>query len=494
MALYKKSAVQLSEMLRKKECSSAEICMSILKRIKETECKIGAYITICDDIMAQAECIDRRRASGEELHLLAGIPIGLKDNISLKGVRNTCASRILENYIPPYDAYVTQKLKKAGMIITGKLNMDEFAMGFSTENSYFKKTANPINTDYVPGGSSGGCAAAVMSGETIMALGSDTGGSVRQPSAFCGAVGFKPTYGRVSRYGLTAFASSLDQIGTVCRDVSDTALLMSLISGYDKMDMTSANRAYPDLLSSLNADIRGLRIGVPCEYFGEEINDEVKESVHRAVKLFESKGAVIKNISLPSTKYAVNAYYIISSAEASSNLARYDGVRYGFRAEECESLADMYRKSRSMGFGYEVKRRIMLGTFVLSSGYYDEYYKKADNARRMTKQELLTAFEDCDVLVTPTYPAAAFRFGRNREDTLRLYSDDICTIPASLAGIPAVSIPCGVTKEGLPIGMQLMGRPFSEGMLLNTAYAYEKNTGGFGYISEKAMTGGLQNA
>lgn len=494
MELYKKSAAQLSEMQRKRECSSAEICRSVLDRITETEGRIGAYITLCDDVMAEAERIDNRRAAGEELHPLAGIPIALKDNISLKGVRHTCASRMLENFVPPYDAFVTRKLKKAGMIITGKLNMDEFAMGSSTENSYFKKTANPINTDYVPGGSSGGSAAAVMSGESIMALGSDTGGSVRQPAAFCGAVGFKPTYGRVSRYGLTAFASSLDQIGTVCRDVRDTALLMSLISGYDKMDMTSANREYPDLLSSLSDDIRGLRIGVPCEYFGNEISDDVRENVHKAIKLFESKGAVVKNISLPCTKYAVNAYYIISSAEASSNLARYDGARYGFRAEECESLSDMYRKSRSMGFGSEVKRRIMLGTFVLSSGYYDEYYKKADNARQMIKQELLSAFEYFDVLITPTYPVSAFRFGEHREDVLRLYSDDICTVPASLAGIPALSIPCGITKEGLPIGMQLMGRPFSEKLLLEAACAYEKNTGGFGYISEKAMSGGLNNA
>lgn len=493
MALYKKSAAQLSEMLRKKECSSAEICRSVLERTQKIEGKIGAYITLCDDIMDQAERIDNRRASGEELHPLAGVPIGLKDNISLKGVKNTCGSRILENYIPPYDAYVTKKLKKAGMIITGKLNMDEFAMGSSTENSYFKRTANPINTNYVPGGSSGGCTAAVMSGETIMALGSDTGGSVRQPSAFCGAVGFKPTYGRVSRYGLTAFASSLDQIGTVCRDVSDTALLMSLISGYDKMDMTSANRAYPDLLKNNKTEVCGLRIGIPYEYFGDKISDKVKESVQSAIKLFESMGANVKNISLPSTKYAVNAYYIISSAEASSNLARYDGVRYGFRAAEYDSLSDMYLKSRSIGFGYEVKRRIMLGTFVLSSGYYDKYYKKADNARNLIKRELLTAFEDCDIIITPTYPTSAFKFGAHRDNSLRLYSDDICTVSASLSGIPAVSIPCGVTKEGLPIGMQLMGRPFSEELLLSAAYAYEKNTGGFNYISKMSMTGGQAN-
>lgn len=491
MSLYKKSAAKLSEMLRKGECSSAEICSSVIERTRAAEDSIGAYITLCDDIMKQAELIDKRLASGEELHPLAGIPIGLKDNISTKGIRTTCASRILENYVPPYDAYVTQKLKKAGMIITGKLNMDEFAMGSSTENSYFKKTANPINTDYVPGGSSGGCAATVMSGEAVMALGSDTGGSVRQPSAFCGAVGFKPTYGSVSRYGLIAFASSLDQIGTVCRDVKDTALLISLISGHDKMDATSAYREYPDYFSRLHTDISGMRIGVPSEYFGRETDDEVKESVQRAIRLFEANGAVIKSISLPNTKYAVNAYYIISSAEASSNLARYDGVRYGFRAEECGSLSDMYTKSRSQGFGDEVKRRIMLGTFVLSSGYYDKYYKKADNARRIIKQDFMNAFGECDIIAAPTYPAAAFKFGSHRESPLKLYSNDICIVPASLAGIPAVSIPCGLTKEGLPVGMQLMGKPFSEELLLNAAYAYEKIEGGFGYISDKTLSGGL---
>lgn len=478
MSLYKKSGAELSKMLRRKECSSVEICKSILQRIDFIENKTNAYITICNDILQQAEKVDNKLSAGEELHPLAGIPIALKDNISTKGIRTTCASKMLKDYIPPYDAYVTTKLKNAGVIITGKLNMDEFAMGSSTETSFFGKTSNPYNKDFVPGGSSGGCAAAVVSGEAIMSLGSDTGGSVRQPAAFCGAVGLKPTYGSVSRYGLIAFASSLDQIGPICRDVKDTAMLYSLICGHDKMDATSAFREYTDFGSHLYNNVHGLRIGVPCEYFGNEIDDEVKESVIQAINLFKKYGADIKSISLPNTKYAVNAYYIISSAEASSNLARYDGVRFGYRSEEYESLSDMYTKTRSKGFGREVKYRIMLGTFALCSGYYDEYYQKAINIRNAIRNEFIQCFTECDVIITPTYPSTAFRAYKHKNNVTKLYTNDFCTVPASLAGIPAISVPCGYSSEGLPIGMQIMGNHFSEELLLNTAYTYETLSGG----------------
>lgn len=490
MSLYKKSASELSQMLISRKCSSVEICSSVIERISFTEKKLGAYITVCDDIMEQAAAADRKISAGENLHALAGIPIGIKDNISTKGIKTTCASKMLENYNPPYDAYVIKKIKKAGMIITGKLNMDEFAIGSSTENSYYKKTCNPHNRLYVPGGSSGGCAAAVMSGEAVMTIGSDTGGSIRQPSAFCGAVGLKPTYGSVSRNGLIAFASSLDQIGPLCRNVKDTAMLYSLICGHDCGDATSAKRDYTDFSENLCSDVSNICIGIPEEYFGDEADDCVRESVLKAVKLLESKGASLKRISLQNTKYAVNTYYIISSAEASSNLARYDGVRYGYRAENFDGLTDMYVKSRSQGFGSEVKRRIMLGTFVLSSGYYDEYYKKANNIRRMIKQDFIEAFKECDLIITPTYPSTAFRLNERKDNFLKLYADDMYTVPASLADIPAINIPCGYDADGLPIGMQIMGKPFSEQIILNTAYAYETICGGFNYMSDKFMFGG----
>lgn len=481
-------------MLKSRQCSSVEICSSIIERINITEEKLGAYITVCNDIMEQAAAADRKISAGGNIHALTGIPIGIKDNISTKGIKTTCASKMLENYTPPYDAYVIKKIKKAGMIITGKLNMDEFAIGSSTENSYYKKTCNPHNGMYVPGGSSGGCAAAVMSGEAVMTIGSDTGGSVRQPSAFCGAVGLKPTYGSVSRNGLIAFASSLDQIGPLCRNVKDTSMLHSLICGHDYSDATSSMRDYADFSENLCTDVRNICIGIPEEYFGDEADDCVKESVMTAVKLLESKGASLKRISLKNTKYAVNAYYIISSAEASSNLARYDGVRYGYRAEHFDGLTDMYVKSRSQGFGSEVKRRIMLGTFVLSAGYYDEYYKKANNTRRLIKQEFNEAFKECDVIITPTYPGTAFRLNERKDNFLKLYADDMYTVPASLAGIPAISIPCGYSADGLPIGMQIMGRPFSEQKLLDIAYAFETISGGINYMSDKFMSGGGHNA
>ena len=466
-------------MLRKRECSAAEICKDTLARIHVAEDRIGAYITQCEDVMQQAQKVDKALAAGEVLHPLAGIPVAVKDNISTKGIRTTCASRMLEHYVPPYDATVIEKLRRAGMILIGKTNLDEFAMGASTETSYFKKTHNPHNTEYVPGGSSGGSAAAVAAGETILALGSDTGGSVRQPAAFCGIVGLKPTYGSVSRYGLIAYASSLDQIGAMGRSVHDTAMLYSLICGYDKMDATSVQKSYPDFAAACSADIRGLRIGVPKEYFGDNVHPAVQAAVWKGIRLLERGGAVVKEISFPSMEYAVNAYYIIASAEASSNLARYDGVRYGFRAEKTDSLTDMYVKTRSLGFGDEVKRRIMLGTFVLSTECYDAYYKKALLMQRRIKQEFADAFQMCDVLITPVYPTAAFQPGALAEHPLMRYTGDICTVPANIAGLPAISVPCGMTEQGLPIGMQITGPHFAEQTILNAAYAYETLCGGF---------------
>ena len=378
MRLYEKTASELSEMLKNKECSAVELCNDVLARINETENKIGSYVTVAEESAKEnAKKIDKAMAAGEKLHPLAGIPIGIKDNISTKGIRTTCSSKMLENYVPPFDATVMNKINNAGMTVLGKMNMDEFAMGSSTETSYMHLTRNPYNTECVPGGSSGGSAAAVAAGEAILTLGSDTGGSIRQPAALCGVVGMKPTYGSVSRYGLVAFASSLDQIGPLGKSVKDVAMLQSLICGHDRYDATSKNIEYPDYAAALKENAKSLKIGIPKEYFGEGIDSQVKESVMKAVKEFELQGAVIKEISLPSTEYAINTYYIIASAEASSNLARFDGVKYGYRTSEYDGLVDMYEKTRSEGFGDEVKRRIMLGTFVLSSGYFDAYYKKA---------------------------------------------------------------------------------------------------------------------
>lgn len=372
MRLYEKTASELSEMLKNKECSAVELCNDVLARINETENKIGSYVTVAEESAKEnAKKIDKAMAAGEKLHPLAGIPIGIKDNISTKGIRTTCSSKMLENYVPPFDATVMNKINNAGMTVLGKMNMDEFAMGSSTETSYMHLTRNPYNTECVPGGSSGGSAAAVAAGEAILTLGSDTGGSIRQPAALCGVVGMKPTYGSVSRYGLVAFASSLDQIGPLGKSVKDVAMLQSLICGHDRYDATSKNIEYPDYAAALKENAKGLKIGIPKEYFGEGIDSQVKESVMKAVKEFELQGAVIKEISLPSTEYAINTYYIIASAEASSNLARFDGVKYGYRTSEYDGLVDMYEKTRSEGFGDEVKRRIMLGTFVLSSGYFD---------------------------------------------------------------------------------------------------------------------------
>ncbi len=480
MELFENSAAKLSEMLNNKEISSVELTKSVFERIKDTDDKVNAYLTLDEEnALNKAAEVDKKRAAGEKLSPLAGIPIGIKDNISTKGLRTTCASRMLEGYEPPFDASVMTKLREADAVVTGKLNMDEFAMGSSTETSYFKKTKNPFDLERIPGGSSGGSAAAVAAGEAVLALGSDTGGSIRQPASYCGVVGLKPTYGAVSRYGLVAFASSLDQIGPLGRTVEDVAMLQSQICGHDKMDATSAYREYPDYVGLLSEDVSGLRIGIADEYFGEGVSDEVKTAVMNAVGELEKRGAQVKHVSLPSTDYALSSYYIISSAEASSNLARFDGVRYGFRAKEYDGLVDMYEKTRSQGFGAEVKRRIMLGTFVLSSGFYDAYYKKAKLMQRRISAEFSEVFKEVDVIAAPTVPTTAFRIGQNMDDPLKMYATDICTVTVNIAGLPAISVPCVHEDGRLPIGLQLIGDRFAEDKLLSTAYAYEKTVGGF---------------
>ena len=480
MNLYEKTASELSLMLKNKEISSVELTESVFDRIDSVEDKVNAYVTLNkEEALETAKAVDEKRANGDELSDLAGIPMGIKDNISTKGLRTTCASKMLENYVPPFNATVMNKLSDAGAVVTGKLNMDEYAMGSSTENSFFGATKNPFDLVRIPGGSSCGSAAAVAACDVVVSLGSDTGGSIRQPAAYCGVVGLKPTYGAVSRFGLVAFASSLDQIGPLGKSVEDVAMVQSIINGHDKMDATSAYRDYTDLRANLNSDVKGLKIGLPKEYFGEGIDAEVKDAVYSAVKELEKQGAIIKEIELPSTDYALSAYYIISSAEASSNLARFDGVRYGYRAENYDGLIDMYERTRSEGFGDEVKRRIMLGTFVLSSGFYDAYYGKAKLLQRRISAEFNNAFADVDVIAAPTVPSTAFKIGENIGDPLKMYATDICTVTVNIAGLPAVSVPCGFDSKKLPVGLQLIGNKFTEQKLLNTAYAYEKISGGF---------------
>ena len=480
MKLYEYNAFELSEMLRKREISSVELTASVLDRADEVDGKVNAYLKTDRELsLKSAEKADKLIASGEAKSRLAGIPVGIKDNISTAGILTTCASKMLENYVPVFNATVIEKLNAAGAVITGKLNMDEFAMGSSTENSFFKTTKNPFDLTRVPGGSSGGSAAAVSCGEAVIALGSDTGGSIRQPASLCGVVGLKPTYGSVSRYGLVAFASSLDQIGPFGRCVKDVALLQDEIQGHDKMDATSAARSYPSLYDSLSGDVAGLKIGIPSEYYGEGVKPEVAEAVMNCVSELEKRGAKAVPISLPSTKYALSAYYIIACAEASSNLARFDGVKYGYRAKDCDGLIDMYEKTRSEGFGREVKRRIMLGTFVLSSGYFDAYYKKAKLLQKRIAKEFEDAFKTVDVIVTPTSPSEAFKIGDKVSDPLEMYKADICTVTVNIAGLPAVSVPCGYSEAGLPYGMQIIGRKFDEKTVLNLAYAHETAFGGF---------------
>lgn len=482
MELYELTASELSGMLRKKECSAVEITRSVLGRIDAVEDKVEAYVTVtADQALAQAAAVDEKLAKGEALGALAGIPVGVKDNICTKDVLTTCSSKMLYNFVPPYNATVMDKLLAADAVMVGKCNMDEFAMGSSCENSYFKKTKNPRDLTCVPGGSSGGSAAAVAAGEAVVSLGSDTGGSIRLPASYCGVVGLKPTYGSVSRFGLVAFASSLDQIGPFGRSVADTAALYQVLCGYDSHDATSAYREYSDFAVTPNC--KGMRIGIPKEYFGPGVKDEVREKVMAAAKLLEENGAVLKEVSLPSTDYALSAYYIISSAEASSNLARFDGVKYGYRTENYTSLLDMYEKTRSEGFGDEVKRRILLGTFVLSSGYYDAYYKRAKLLQKQIQAEFADVFAECDVLLTPTGTDTAFHLGENSNDPVAMYANDICTVTVNIAGLPAISLPCGTAANGLPLGMQLIGPKFAEERLLNISAKYEELVGGFGSIA-----------
>lgn len=453
-----------------------ELTKATLKRIAGIEDKIHAYVTITEDIaLRQAEEADDCIRSGN-ITPLTGVPVLIKDVICTKGIRTTCSSKMLENFIPPYDATVMKKLKAQKTVILGKGNMDEFAMGSSTEHSAFFPTYNPWDLSRVPGGSSGGAAAAVVSNEAIYAIGSDTGGSIRQPAGFCSVVGLKPTYGRVSRFGLVAFASSLDQIGPITKDVTDCALVMNAIAGYDPMDSTSVSYPVPDYTSCLNRDLKGLRIGIPKEYFVEGMQEGVKSALEAAIKKLKELGAEIdREVSLPSTKYALAAYYIVAPSEASANLARYDGVKYGFSEQKASSVIEAMERTRQLGFGSEVKRRIMLGTYALSAGYYDAYYLKAQKVRTLIKQEFEQAFEKYDALVTPTSPTVAFKLGEKLEDPMQMYLSDVCTLPINIAGVPAVSIPAGFA-HGLPIGMQIMGKPFNEETMLRIAFAYEQAT------------------
>lgn len=472
MQVYELTAGQVQKLLAKGELSAAEVLEAAAERIEKTEPVIKAFITTTleEARRAAAKLDAERKFSG-----LAGIPCGIKDNICTAGILTTCGSRILSNFIPPYDATVIRLLKEQGAVIAGKLNMDEFAMGSSTEQSAFYPTRNPWDLDRVPGGSSGGAAAAVAAEQVFYALGSDTGGSIRQPAAYCGVVGLKPTYGRVSRYGLVAYASSLDQIGPLTKDVADCALVMNAICGHDPLDSTCVNEPVPDYTQYLVPDVKGLKVGVPVEYMQEGVDPAVKETVRQALKKFEELGAVIEETTLPHSEYALPAYYILAPAEASSNLARFDGVKYGIRDAEAEDVVEMYCSTRAKGFGPEVKRRIMLGTYALSSGYYDAYYVKALKVRRLIRQDFDRAFAQYDVLISPTAPTVAFKIGENIEDPLAMYMNDILTIPVNLAGIPAISIPCGFV-DGLPVGLQIMGRPFAEGLLIRAAYAFEQST------------------
>ncbi|MCQ4574999.1 MAG: Asp-tRNA(Asn)/Glu-tRNA(Gln) amidotransferase subunit GatA [Candidatus Brocadiales bacterium] len=475
--IHELTAFELREKFTSGELTSQEATEGVFRQIEEKDPVISAYLSLDrEGAVERARELDARMQRGEKPGLLAGIPVAVKDNLCTKGLRTTCASKILGNFVPPYDAHVTERLKAEGAVIVGKTNLDEFAMGSSTENSSFNPTKNPWDVSRSPGGSSGGSAAAVAAGMACMALGSDTGGSVRQPASLCGVVGMKPTYGRVSRYGLVAFGSSLDQIGPLTRDVRDAALLLQVIAGHDERDSTSADMPVPDYLSALEDRIDGVRIGIPKEYFAEGLDDEVRQAVEGAVKTYKGLDASVIEVSLPHTPYAVAVYYIIATAEASSNLARYDGVRYGYRTASSDGTISMYSRSRAEGFGSEVKRRIMLGTYALSSGYYDAYYLKASKVRNLIRQDFLSVFEKVDVILCPTSPTPAFRLGERLESPLEMYLSDVFTIPANLAGIPGISIPCGFTRNNLPIGLQLMGKHFDETTLLRVARAFERET------------------
>ncbi|MFC2071143.1 Asp-tRNA(Asn)/Glu-tRNA(Gln) amidotransferase subunit GatA [Chloroflexota bacterium] len=464
------------KLLAAKEMSSVELTKACLERIRQVEQRVHALVTVTEELaLEQAQKADELLAGGDT-NPLTGIPVIIKDNMCTQGILTTCSSKMLENFVPPYDATVVEILNRRGAVIVGKANMDEFAMGSSTENSALFTTNNPWDLARVPGGSSGGSAAAVAAGETIYALGSDTGGSIRQPAGFCSVTGLKPTYGRVSRYGLVAFASSLDQIGPLTQDVTDCALVMNAIAGYDSRDSTSVPSPTPDYTQCLSADIKGLRIGVPREYFVEGMQTEVETAIRAAVNKLEGLGARVEwEVSLPHTPYALAVYYIIAPSEASANLARYDGVKYGFSAKEADSMWDAMQKTRQQGFGAEVKRRIMLGTYALSAGYYDAYYLKAQKVRTLIRREFDEVFEKFDALVTPTSPTTPFKIGEKVDDPVQMYLSDVCTLPINIAGVPAISIPAGFA-DGLPIGMQIIGKPFSEETILKIAYAYQQAT------------------
>ena len=475
MELNQLTIHELQEKIKAGETTSTEIVQAVFRRIDAVEKDVHAYILLTREKALEGAAHADEEIKKGNIKTLTGIPIALKDLLCTKGVTTTCGSHILHNYVPPYDATVVEKLRDAGAVFTGKTNMDEFAMGSSTETSYFGITKNPWDLERIPGGSSGGSAAAVVADECIAAIGSDTGGSIRQPAALCGVVGMKPTYGRVSRYGLVAFASSLDQIGPFTKDVEDCAIMMNILAGYDPRESTSVPVDVPDYRQFLSRGIGGWKVGIPKEYFIEGIDAEVRDAIQQTIKVIEGLGAKCIEVSLPHTEYCLAVYYIIAPAEASSNLARYDGVKYGFRSLDGRDLMEMYKKSRSAGFGAEVKRRIMLGTYVLSSGYYDAYYKKASQVRALIKQDFDEAFKQCDVLLTPTTPTPAFKIGEKTDDPLQMYLSDIFTISTNLAGIPGMVVPCGFTRAGLPVGVQFLAGHFEEGKLIQIAAAYEKN-------------------
>ena len=478
MSLHKLSLCELQKKFTAGEVTATEIVRAYFLRIGQVEPKVKAYVSQTKEAaLAQASALDERLKGWRKTKPMTGMPLAIKDNLCTEGVRTTCSSRMLQQFIPPYDATVIAKLRDQDYILLGKANLDEFAMGSSTEHSAFGPSRNPWNLQHVPGGSSGGAAAAVAADECVAALGSDTGGSIRQPAAFCGVVGLKPTYGRVSRYGLVAFASSLDQVGPITKDVPDAALLLGAIAGHDPLDSTSADLPVPDYMKALKKkDLKKLNVGVPVEYFADGLDPEVESSVRAAIDELKSLGGTIKEIHLPRTDAAVAVYYVIATAEASSNLARYDGVKFGLRAKETKDLLDLYMKTRQEGFGPEVKRRIMLGTYALSAGYYDAYYGKAQAVRTLICDDFRAAFNDVDLIVTPVTPTPAFKLGEKSEDPLQMYLSDIYTISVNLAGLPAIAVPCGFSKAGLPIGVQLIGRPFEEETLLRAAHAYEQST------------------
>jgi len=476
LTLNQLTAHEAINLIKKKRITAYEAMQDIFTQIDKVDNLIKAFLVINrEEALKQAKEIDKKVKNGEKLPPLAGVAVAIKDIIATRGTETTCGSKILKGFYPPYNATVINSLREAGAIIIGKTNMDEFAMGSSNENSAFGPTYNPWDLERVPGGSSGGSAAAVAADEAFFALGTDTGGSIRLPASFCGMVGLKPTYGRVSRYGLIAYASSLDQVGTITKDVTDSALVMKVISGHDYKDSTSASLEVPDYLKSCQEGIEGLKIGVPKEYFIEGIDPEVKDAIDKTLKLFERLGAKIEEISLPHTEYALPAYYLIATAEASSNLARYDGVQYGYRTENCEDLSSIYKRTRSEGFGNEVKRRIMLGTYALSSGYYDAYYLKAQKVRTLIKEDFDKAFSKYDILITPTSPTPAFKLKEKIADPLTMYLTDIYTLPINLAGVPAISLNCGYNKNNLPIGLQIIGKHFSEETILRAAFNFEQN-------------------